>query len=159
MATVMNIDGVEGDSELDGYKKWIEITHVSLQFSVPHDPSGTGFKGGTVDMSEIHSAWKSRGHIPTLINKQAKGHYFPKVEIHQLITDDGNKPIRKIICEDVTFVGLDLSVVDQEGFGGGAFTMAFSKITDETLTVPTKGATPVSKGSIIYDGKAKKVMS
>lgn len=155
----MKIQDIPGQSEVDGYKEWIELGSLHLSAYLASDPGETGYKAGTFNLTPISSNASSVAHIPALVKKVGNGAHIPEVEIHETVTDEGEKPVKIYKLTDVTFTGLDLSASGGTMAGGGGFGMHYAKLDLEIKIIPTQGATPVSKGNIVYDNKAKKFMA
>jgi type VI protein secretion system component Hcp len=81
----IKFDGVDGESQMKGVEKWIEISNFSLSSSTP---GSTGKGGGSgVGKPVMHGAsfgTTAGRHSPLLNKKYFEGQHFKKVEVKYL---------------------------------------------------------------------------
>ncbi|WP_274627901.1 Hcp family type VI secretion system effector [Arvimicrobium flavum] len=87
MPNVIRFEGVEGESKITGYEKWIDIGPYSLSGSSAHSGlRGGGLSGGAMQISPITISKKLDSASTKLMNRMSKGEHFDKVEIVSLKT-------------------------------------------------------------------------
>lgn len=100
---VMKIPGVDGDSKLDGYEKWIELD--SLSVSVERELRDSGEKGGTEDINigvgnlgTVNVTKEMDRASAKLFQFAINGNSLGVIEIHFLTSDrDGGKMVPYLI--------------------------------------------------------------
>jgi type VI protein secretion system component Hcp len=89
----IKFDGVDGESQIEGVQKWIEISNFSLSSSTPGSTAKGG--GSGVGKPVMHGAsfgTTAGRHSPLINKKYFEGKHFPKVEVKYLKQTGADKP-------------------------------------------------------------------
>lgn len=155
----MKVDGVDGESEVDGYKLWIEVDHVAYSYrSETSESFGSGLAVGALVPSPVGISSREGKHIVRMLNQQAAGKHFPKIEIHFLKQGADSavlKPYKKITLTEAMIQDYQPSGSGNAG-GSEHITFGYSKFDLEYLKQNQSGGLE-SLGTSSYDVKKKKV--
>lgn len=128
---LLKIEGVDGDSTVNGYEKWIPILSWSWGVSNPTSPvSGSaGLAAGKAEFSSLNLMKRVDASTVALLKAAAVGDHLPKVTLMILKGDArGMASFLKMDLEDVI-----VSSVQHSGSAGGdvpseSVSLAFGKI-------------------------------
>jgi type VI secretion system secreted protein Hcp len=128
----LQIDGVEGESEIEGKAGWIDIFSYSLGASNPSSvSSGQGSGASKVDISSISLQKVIDKTTPILFLKCCSGKHFAKAQL--VVREAGDKPIEYLIMK---FEQVFVDSVSWGGANGGgkpteSLTLSFAKVEIE----------------------------
>jgi type VI secretion system secreted protein Hcp len=137
---VVQIPGIEGESQLQGFEKWIEVDSMSLGFTNPSDPSrgSGGSTGGKVQASEIAMTKKTDKASANIFRGVASGKVYDKIVIN-LLKQTGNKTDAYLT---INLTSVMISSYNKSAHGGGipheSFNLAYTAIEYIYLEQDTK---------------------
>lgn len=144
----IKFDGVDGESQVEGVAKWIEISNFSLSSSTPGSTSHGG--GSGVGKPVMHGAsfgTTAGRHSPLLNKRYFEGKHFPKVEVKYLKQTGADKP------ETYYHLTMEHVFITSIGNSKGEGSLGYETIT---LTAETYKQEYFAQGS---DGKITSVGS
>lgn len=154
----LKADDVVGESEVEGYKGWIECDHISYSYrSETSAQLGTGLAVGALVPSDVGVSSREGEHIIRMLNLQGKGQHFQKIDIHFVKQGADNvlKPYKTIKLTEAMIADYQPNGSANAG-GSEHLTFSYSKFELEYLKQDGKGALK-SVGTSSYDVKKKKV--
>lgn len=146
----MKVSGVDGESEQEGYKNWIELTSFSMSSAAAGSTAiGTGAGVGKVSIHGVNGTTVAGKHTPTIAKKYFNGEHFDKVEIVFIkqTGDDAGKEYYHLTMEHVFFTSI------QNGKGEGSLGSESFSLTAESYEQEYWAQD--SKGKLTSVGKTK----
>lgn len=152
----LKADDVVGECQVEGYKGWIEVDHVSYNYRSETTGSGQGLAVGKLVPSPVGVSSREGEHIVRLLNLQAKGQHFQKVEIQfaKQGADNVLKPYKKITLTKAMIQDYQPSGATNAG-GSEHITFGYGTFELEYLKQDEKGGLK-SVGSSKYDATSQK---
>lgn len=161
MSMILDLDGVGGESKVDGYTDKIDILSYSLGFH----QSATGHRGGgsaggvsgATDLSVVKYLDKSSSQLSV---RCLTGSHFPKVTFYVLksVGDDSKEPYYVITMENVIVSSYSLGGTPSEDQPTETISLNFEKIKTEYFYQDADG-TLSDGGSMEYSMKEAKKLA
>ncbi|HET8549513.1 MAG TPA: type VI secretion system tube protein Hcp [Bryobacteraceae bacterium] len=129
---LLQIEGVEGESQIQGKSGWIDILSYSLGASNPSSvATGMGSGAGKVSVSSLSVQKVIDKATPILFLKCCSGKHFDKAKL--VVREAGDKPLEYLI---LTFEQVYVDNISWGGAAGGgkpteSISLSFAKITIE----------------------------
>jgi len=129
---LLQIEGVDGESQIEGKSGWIDIHSYSLGASNPSSVStGSGSGAGKVSVSSLSIQKTVDKSTPVLFLKCCTGKHFAKAKL--VVREAGDTPLEYIVF------GFEQVYVDSVSWGGAAgggkpsesLSLSFAKLTME----------------------------
>jgi type VI secretion system secreted protein Hcp len=126
IAMYLNIPGVTGECQAQGFTQWIDITSYSVGASNPTSVgTGTGSGAGKVDISSVSIQKSIDNATPSLFLNCCSGNHYGTAEI-QVLEAGGSAPVAFLVI-DFTQVFIDsISWGGSSGGGKPAESVSFS---------------------------------
>lgn len=152
--TFIKFAGVDGESQQEGYKNWIEINDWSVSAFAAHSADVGGGSGvGKPTYQPVTISTVAGKHSPKLYEKFNRGQHFDTVEVVSLKMTGNNKAEVFYHCtmKNVFITGMSYSrFTDSQGSESISF--KFEEIKQEYWTQDSKGKL-TSVGSMTYNNK------
>jgi type VI secretion system secreted protein Hcp len=146
---LLQIEGIEGETQIEGKTGWIDVMSYSLGASNPSSVStGAGSGAGRVDISSLNLQKVIDKTTPILFLKCCSGKHFAKAQL--VVREAGDKPVEYLIMK------MEQVFVDSVSWGGAngggkpteSLTLSFAKIELEYYEQKEDG----SRGSKVPAG-------
>lgn len=155
--TFIKFDGVDGESQQEGYKNWIEISDWSVSAFAAHSSDVGGGSGvGKPSYQPVTVNAVAGKHSPLLYKKFNEGKHFDLVEVISLKQTGSDKAEKFYHCtmKHVFITGMAYTrFTDTQGSESISF--KFEEIKQEYWTQDSKGKL-TSVGSMTYNNKTNK---
>jgi type VI secretion system secreted protein Hcp len=149
---VIKIDGIEGESQLKGHIKEIDVNSVSWgMHNTVSTHTGGGGGSGKVQFQDVHFSKHFDAASHLLQMRCADGKHIPKAEINFRKQGEGQKEYLTVTLTDLLISSY------QGGNGGEQFSIQFSKFKFDYKQQDAKGVLGGSK-SFAFDIKANAVV-
>lgn len=156
MSQMILYDGIDGESKVKGFEKWIDINHWGWGATAPTSGvAGGGLSAGVATFHEVSVSKNLDVATETLLKKLTSGNHFDKVEIASLKTTGTSAPeeYARVVMHQVYITSITQSAAG-ESAPGESVSMAFKKFEIKYKPQTEKGALGGDK-HFKYDIEAK----
>jgi type VI secretion system secreted protein Hcp len=129
---LLEIEGVQGESQIEGKSNWIDIQSYSLGASNPSSVgSGSGHGAGRVSISSLSLTKVVDKASPVLFQKCCSGKHYNKAQM--VVREAGDKPIEYYIIKmtEVYIDSISWGGASEAGKPTESLTLSFAKIEIE----------------------------